>query len=136
MPVKPLVKPKKIKKKTKTLVGRITDSVAWFLGSWWAVVFHTAWFTLWLILNFDVSLLTFSVSLEAIFIGIFLLMAANKAELKRDLREMKQRRRDRERIEYDINLDERENRRLAEMKTGLKAVQEEIKEVKKLLSKS
>lgn len=125
----------KIKRKRKTLLDRFTDFIAWFLGSWWAVIFHTAWFGLWLVLDFDVSLLTFSVSLEAIFIGIFLLMAANKAEMVRDLREARQRARDSKRIEHDIRLDEKADRQLTEIKRLQKELHVEVRGLKRELKK-
>lgn len=117
-------------KKVKTAASRITDLVSWFLGSWAAVIFHTLWFAIWLILDFDVNLLTFSVSLEAIFIGIFLLMASNKAEIQRDLKEMKQQLRDRERMEHDIKLDEKADRQLTEIKHTQKLILAELKKIK------
>jgi uncharacterized membrane protein len=105
---------------------KFTDIVSWFIGSWWAVIIHTVWFSLWLIFNFSINLLTFSVSLEAIFIGIFLLMAANKAEVKRDLREANQRKRDRKRLEHDIKLDEKAERQLTEIKRLEKEIHERL----------
>jgi len=124
-----------VEKKTKSLLGRITDFISWFLGSWWAVVFHTAWFTFWLLLNFDINVLTFSVSLEAIFIGIFLLMSANKAEVLRDKREVRQRARDRERLEADIKLDQKADHQLTEIKRLQKELHQEIRYIKNKLSK-
>lgn len=125
----------KIPKKTKTLMNRFTDLVSWFLGSWWAVIFHTLWFSLWLIFDFDINLLTFSVSLEAIFIGIFLLMSANKAELKRDLQETRQRKRDRKSLEHDIKLDEKADRQLLEIKRVQKEIDQELRKIRKELAK-
>jgi uncharacterized membrane protein len=129
------IPPKKIKKKTKTFLERFTDSVSSFLGSWWAVILHTLWFTLWLIFNFDINLLTFSVSLEAIFIGIFLLMSANKAEALRDKREARQRENDRKRMEADLKLDEKADRQLTEMKKLQKEIHQEVKSIKRRLNK-
>jgi len=125
----------KIKKKTKTFLEKATDFISWFLGSWWAVVFHTAWFTIWLVFNFDINVLTFSVSLEAIFIGIFLLMSANKAEAIRDKREARQRIKDRERLETDIRLDQKADRQLTEIKKLQKELHQEIKTIKAKLNK-
>ena len=124
------LKPEKISRKTKSALEKFTDLISWFLGSWWGVIFHTAWFSLWLVLDFNINLLTFSVSLEAIFIGIFLLMASNKAEIKRDLRETRQRVRDRKRLEHDIKLDEKADRQLTEIKRIQKEVREEMKKVR------
>jgi len=120
-------------KKTKTFLDKFTDKVSWFLGSWLAVAFHTVWFSIWLIFNFNINLLTFSVSLEAIFIGIFLLMASNKAEVQRDLRETRERIRDRKRIEHDIKLDERADRQLAEIKHLQKELRQSLEKIEKKL---
>jgi len=125
-------------KKTKGIVGKLTDVISWFLGSWWAVIAHTLWFSIWLGFNFDINLLTFSVSLEAIFIGIFLLMASNKSEVVRDKKEERLRKSDRARIETDIKLDERADRQLKEIKRIQKdmdekmaALMKEVKAIKK-----
>jgi len=127
---------KKLPKKTKTMMEKSTDVVSAFLGSWWAVVFHTLWFTIWLAFNFDINLLTFSVSLEAIFIGIFLLMASNRAEAARDKKAARLRKRDRSRLEEDIKLDQRADRQLVEIKKIQKDVNTKmdkvIKELKQL----
>jgi uncharacterized membrane protein len=139
MDVQPLAKPldgaAKIPKKTKSLMEKFTDFISRFLGSWWAVIFHTLWFSFWLIFDFDINLLTFSVSLEAIFIGIFLLMAANKAELKRDLHEARLRKRDREKLEHDIKLDEKADRQLVEIKRVQQNLAQEMSRIKKELAK-
>lgn len=123
------------KKKLK-LLNKFTDLVSWFLGSWWAVIFHTVWFGIWLIFDFDINLLTFSVSLEAIFIGIFLLMSANKAEIQRDAREARQRNSDRKKIEHDIKLDEKADRQLTEMKKIQEEIHDEVKGLKSEIKKS
>lgn len=116
-------------KKTKGAMAKFTDIVSAFLGSWWAVIVHTAWFSTWLWFNFDINILTFSVSLEAIFIGIFLLMASNRAEEARDKKEERQRRGDRERIETDIKLDERADRHLLEIKRIQKDLTEQMEKL-------
>jgi uncharacterized membrane protein len=113
-------------KKTKSAIAKLTDIISWFLGSWWAVVVHTLWFSIWLVFNFDINVLTFSVSLEAIFIGIFLLMASNKAETVRDKKEERLRRNDRARLEADIKLDERADRQLMEIKKIQKDMNEKM----------
>jgi len=61
--------------------------VSWLIGSWWGVILHAVWFGVWLVYDFNLNILTMSVSLEAIFIGIFLLMASSEAEAERDRRE-------------------------------------------------
>jgi len=122
-------------KKTKSFMEKATDKVSGFLGSWWAVVFHTLWFSIWLFFNFDINLLTFSVSLEAIFIGIFLLMASNKAEAVRDKKQARLRKKDRQRLELDIKLDERADRQLAELRKVQKDINGKLEKVMKELKK-
>lgn len=101
--------------KLSKLIDKITEKIARFFGSWWAVIFHLLWFSVWLIFDFSVHYLTLGVSLEAIFIGIFLLMTSNKAEVKRDIKDNKQRIEDMKRVEYDIMLDEKADRKLDEI---------------------
>ena len=120
-------------RKIKTLADHLNDFIAWFLGSWWAIIFHTIWFTIWLIFDFDINILTLGVSLEAIFIGIFLLMAANKAEIKRDMREMRLRREDKKRMELDIKLDQKEARHLGEINRRLKKIEEKLNQIEEKL---
>ena len=127
--------PKNKTEKKGTLPDKVTDYLSWFLGSWWAVFFHTFWFSVWLILDFNIDLLTFSVSLEAIFIGIFLLMASNKAERIRDQTAAAQREEDRKRLETDIKLDEKADRQLAEIKKNQKELHREVISIRKTLKK-
>jgi hypothetical protein len=58
--------------------ARLTDKVAnWIviaIGSTASVVIHGVWFYLWFVYKLDVNLLTNIVSLEAIFLGIFVLI--------------------------------------------------------------
>ncbi|MCJ7827791.1 DUF1003 domain-containing protein [Patescibacteria group bacterium] len=125
----------KVKKKADSFMDKLTDYLSWFLGSWWAVFFHTFWFSIWLILDFNIDLLTFSVSLEAIFIGIFLLMASNKAEKVRDNRATRDRKSDRRRLELDIRLDEKADRQLTEIKRLQKELHQDIRLLKIKLSR-
>ncbi len=96
----------------KKTIDKLTDILAWFLGSWWAVVLHTVWFTIWLTFNFNIDTLTLFVSLEAIFIGIFLLMASNRAELQRDKLQAKEQAKMLTEIEEDLSVDQQQDKKL------------------------
>ena len=122
-------------KKDKSTLGKLTRAIAWFMGSWWSVIFHTTWFAVWLVFNFDLNILTLWVSLEAIFLGIFLLMASNKGEEDRDRQESALRAKDRKRVEHDINLDEKADRQLIEIKRIQRQLAEDVEEIKKALKK-
>ena len=66
---------------------RIIDSMNSWVGSWSFLFIHLVWFTLWLVLDLDINMLTMVVSLEAIILMILLLMAQNRQGLKDDLRD-------------------------------------------------
>jgi len=117
-------------------LDKLTDLIAWFMGSWWGVGFHTAWFIFWLLFNFNLEILTLWVSLEAIFIGIFLLMSSNKAEVERDRKERMAQKRQMEVLKHDVVLDKRADRRQLEMMKMLKKMEKDVKSIKKKISLS
>lgn len=79
----------KLESLDKTLSERIADRIAGFTGSMLFVWLHVAWFSIWICLNvpwsgfqpidpFPFTFLTMIVSLEAIFLSTFILMAENR----------------------------------------------------------
>ncbi len=88
-------------KKVPKLAVRI---IAWLAGSWWGVILHAVWFGIWLTYHFSINLLTLAVSLEAIFLGIFLLMASNQAEIERDRREAAAQKRSQEIVDKILDI--------------------------------
>ncbi len=77
----------------KSMVARIADSITGFCGSFPFVYLHIVWFGFWILWNTDLiglkpidpfpfGLLTMTVSLEAIFLSMFVLISQNRmAEL-------------------------------------------------------
>lgn len=114
------------KEQHDSLLDRVTKLVAWFVGSWWGVFFHTAWFASWFVFNKSIDDLTLWVSLEAIFIGIFLLMASNRAEEARDRKEAAQQRRQMKQINTDVSLDESQATDIKHIKSELKKIQAQL----------
>jgi len=114
----------------RSFLLRLTKTIAKFIGSWWGVLAHTLWFAFWLMLNFSVERLSFWVSLEAIFIGIFLLMAANQAEIERDRMEARDRSREMQNVKEDLELDRREAHELREIKEMVAAIKKDVSELK------
>jgi len=110
----------------KDFGDKFTDVIYWFVGSWWAVVIHTIWFALWLIFRLNIHVLTLIVSLEAIYLCIFILMAQNRAERQREVREARQRKIDEKRVKYDIKLDEKADRQLTEIKSLQKEIHQKL----------
>ena len=90
----------------RTLVGKTADAIAQFSGSITFLNLHVVWFTLWIAWNtlapearrfdpYPFGLLTMSVSLEGIFLSVFLLLSQNRQTAKDRVRAD---------IEYDVNL--------------------------------
>jgi len=121
-------------KKFNSLLDNITQIVSIFVGSWTGVLFHTVWFFLWLVYRLDINLLTLIVSLEAIFICIFLLMAANKEESQRRLTVSKESKLNKQQMDFDIKLDQKADRQLTEIKRLQKELHAEIRQLSKHLN--
>jgi len=79
----------------RSLAARIGDTIATQAGKMWFIACHAAWFSVWLLLNrhpkgtfdpFPFPLLTMIVSLESIFLSLFILMSENRSNLQADQR--------------------------------------------------
>jgi CRP/FNR family cyclic AMP-dependent transcriptional regulator len=91
----------------RTLVQKSADWIAEFAGSITFLMIHVVWFGIWLTLNsvrfpgipqwdrFPFGFLTLAVSLEAIFLSVFVLLSQNRQAAKDRVRSD---------IEYDVNL--------------------------------
>jgi len=83
----------------RTLADRMADSITRAFGSTWFFVVNFVWFGAWMLINtgllpivtpfdaFPFSFLTLIVSLEAIFLSIFVLISQNRASHIADMRE-------------------------------------------------
>jgi uncharacterized membrane protein len=75
-----------------TLWHRVADAIAGISGSQWFFLAHVLWFAVWIVVNvafdargfdpFPFGLLTLVVSLEAIFLSIFVLISQNRQAVK------------------------------------------------------
>ena len=90
----------------RTVVAKVADAIAEFAGSITFLNIHVALFALWIIANlflpdarrfdpYPFGLLTMAVSLESIFLSVFLLLSQNRQAAKDRVRAD---------IEYDVNL--------------------------------
>src|SRR6185503_4851339 len=78
----------------RSLSARLGDVIATQAGRMWFIIVHLVWFTLWIGLNlsgktfdpFPFSLLTMVVSLESIFLSLFILMSQNRSGEQADRR--------------------------------------------------
>jgi uncharacterized membrane protein len=77
---------------------RLGDFVAFQSGRMWFIIFHAFWFSLWIVFNwtqgskhrpfdpFPYPLLTMIVSLESIFLSLFILVSQNRSARQADVR--------------------------------------------------
>jgi len=87
-------------------------------GSWWSILGHTILFV-FLLSSGDLLFFTTLVSIEAIYIGIFILMAANREEtMKREEAEHK-RKADRQLVRQDVVLTEKVEAEVEKIKKDL-----------------
>jgi uncharacterized membrane protein len=89
---------------TRTAVERAADAIAAFSGSIPFLALHAGWFSVWILWNtlrkggfdpYPFGLLTMVVSLEAIFLSVFVLLSQNRQAVKDRVRAD---------IEYDVNV--------------------------------
>ena len=117
-------------------LDKATKVIAWFVGSWWGVFAHTAWFFGWILSGSDINDLTLWVSLEAIFIGIFLLMAGNRAEEERDRRDRAEAAKQMAEVQRDVALDTKQLEDLDQIKADLKEIKQALAKIKPKTPKS
>ena len=73
----------------RSIGDRVADLVASMVGSWFFVVLHIVWFSVWIMLPvepFPYGFLTMAVSLEAIFLALFVLSSQNRLAMQADKR--------------------------------------------------
>jgi uncharacterized membrane protein len=82
----------------RSMTDRISDSITRFAGSSVFILLHIIWFTIWIVLNvgrvhgihafdpYPFTFLTMVVSLEAIFLSIFVLISQNRMAHQADRR--------------------------------------------------
>ncbi len=110
----------------RSVLERLGDAIAVQAGRPWFIIAHLAWFTGWMIFNahtvvakpfdpYPYSLLTMIVSLEAIFLSLFLLMSQNRSNRQAEQRAH---------LDLQINLlSETENTKMLQMLQALCAHQ-------------
>jgi uncharacterized membrane protein len=106
----------------RSLAARIGDAIATQAGGMWFIIFHAVWFTIWIGLNaqkhaslafdpFPFALLSMVVSVESIFLSLFILMSQNRSGLQAEQRDH---------LELQINLlSEHENTKMLQMLQAL-----------------
>lgn len=133
--IPPGVKPENLAKELQSFEGRLAEAITAFAGSMSFAYFHAVWFGLWIIINegflsqiikpfdpFPYGLLTMIVSLEAIFLSTFILVAQNRQALVDTYRELEE---DKEQQE-----EEKEHEELEE---DVEDIQNDLDDIKKAI---
>ena len=131
---------KSLRKKIHSAEGRFAEWITSFSGSVSFVYFHIIWFMFWISANqgwlvpyihpfdpFPYGLLTMIVSLEAIFLSTFILIAQNRQELLEEYRELEEEKEEQEQEEEveDIQKD------LDQIKAAIKLIGEKVVSMEK-----
>lgn len=132
---------KTIFKKIHSAEGKFAEWITGFSGSVNFIYFHTLWFTFWVCANqgwlmpyvhpfdpFPYGLLTMLVSLEAIYLSTFILIAQNRSELLEEYRELEEEKEEQEQEEEveDIQRD------LDQIKAAIKLISDKVESMEKL----
>ncbi len=132
---------KSLRKKIHSAEGRFAEWITSFSGSVSFVYFHIIWFAFWICANqgwlvpyvhpfdpFPYGLLTMIVSLEAIFLSTFILIAQNRQELLEEYRELEEEQEEQEQEEEveDIQKD------LDQIKVAIKLISEKVVDMEKV----
>ncbi len=129
------VKPESLVKELHSAENRLAGHITNFAGSMPFVYFHAVWFFVWVVINegvlafiikpfdpFPYGLLTMIVSLEAIFLSAFIMVAQNRQALVDTYRELEE---DKEQAE-----EEKEHEELEE---DVEDIQTDLDEIKKAI---
>jgi uncharacterized membrane protein len=114
----------------ESLLSQITVKFVHAFGSWSSVFIHTIFFVGWYYLGLDLEQLLSIVSLEAIFIGIFLLMAENIESKQNEFARQQERKRDMSVVKRDAAIDEEALKQLKQIRKQLNTLQNIINQSK------
>lgn len=134
------VKPENLTRELHSFEGRLAEFITNFAGSMPFAYFHGFWFALWILINegylspylhpfdpFPYGLLTMIVSLEAIFLATFIMVAQNRQALVDTYRELEE--------EKEQEEEEKEHEELEEDVEDIQKDLDDIKEAILLIQK-
>ncbi|MFA5135656.1 MAG: DUF1003 domain-containing protein [Patescibacteria group bacterium] len=125
----PRVKPKMVFEEKLSWSDKLAQKIADFVGNIWFVWIHAVVFTVWVVINLVVAgawdpypfiFLTLIVSLEAIFLSTFVLMAQNRESRENEIRDL---------LDYEVDVHAYEN--IEHIKRTIAKIARDIEELKK-----
>ena len=103
-------------------------------GSWWSVLGHTILFAIILLVFKDLLFFNTLVSIEAIYIGIFILMAEFREQKNRNILETNRRHKDRQLVREDVSLTHTVMDEIKAIKKHQQATSKSIEEIRNQIS--
>ena len=105
--------------------------ILFLFGSWFSVVIHVIFFFFLLYIWKDMLLFTLIVSIEAIYIGIFILMAQDREEKAKEKSATQLRYKDRQLVKEDVTLTMNVKSDISNLKKDMLGLQTDINETRK-----
>lgn len=106
-----------------------------FFGSWYAIAGHTVLFIIILFVSNDLLFFNTFVSIEAIYIGILILMAEYRQEIEKDRKDTSHRESDRKLVREDVYITKSVMDEITTLKHHQKASTKALEEIKEMLTK-
>lgn len=105
-------------------------------GSWYSIAGHTILFIIILFVSQDLLFFNTFVSIEAIYIGILILMAEYKQEEEKERKEISHRESDRKLVKEDVYITQHVMEEIKTLKAHQEASTKSLQEIKEILSSS
>src|SRR3990167_1369941 len=124
------VKPEQLIKRLHSFEGRLAESITNLSGSIVFVYLHVIAFTLFFIFRpFQVEIFNIFLSLEAVFLATFILVAQRRQALVDEVREQEEEEREQEELEEEVEDIQKD---LDDIKNAMKFIQEKISSIEKI----
>ncbi len=114
--------------------GLFNKLIIALFGSWYSIIGHTVLFIIILILSHDLLFFTTFVSIEAIYIGILILMAEYRQEEEKEKKDMSHRESDRKLVKEDVNITQNVMDEIKMLKEHQMNSTKALEEIKSMLS--
>ena len=114
-------------KNSQSFLSRATVIFVRMFGSWASVIIHTLIFAGWFVFDWGLEQLLVIVSIEAIYIGIFILMAENVETAQRDCRREIEHQEDTAMVKQDVAVDKQSLKKLHELHYKIDQIEKLIK---------
>lgn len=105
-------------------------------GSWYSIIGHTILFIIILFVSQDLLFFNTFVSIEAIYIGVLILMAEYKQEAEKEKKDISHRESDRKLVREDVYITQNVMDEIKILKTHQQASSKALEEIRDILSAS